>query len=192
MIVIQPDPAFVFPSGRYALVLNGMGYDFTVAGPIKSPEQCLEQVEAVNGTIVSECPPNRKSPNAALPSRTGWPSTGNSNLPGSPKLALSPRVDIDQRDSDPSVRRIRRRDKYHAFQGTTEITAGTRSALEAGAGSTGAAPRPLYGSSGSGQIDSFLRYWAGVPPARQNSTAVPRRQEGFVAHRPCRLWKYSL
>ena len=33
MIVIRSDPAdFVFPAGRYALVLKGVGYDFTVDG----------------------------------------------------------------------------------------------------------------------------------------------------------------
>ena len=56
MVVIQPSPDFVFPPGRYALVLNGYGYDFTVAGPITAPEQCLEQVQVVDGIVVSECP----------------------------------------------------------------------------------------------------------------------------------------
>jgi hypothetical protein len=56
MILIQPDPGFVFPAGRYALVLNGFGYDFTVVGPVTAPEQCLEQVEIVNGSVLSECP----------------------------------------------------------------------------------------------------------------------------------------
>jgi len=60
MIVIQPDAAFVFPAGRYALVLNGNGYDFTVPGPVTSPEQCLEQAEMLNGAVLSECP-NTKS-----------------------------------------------------------------------------------------------------------------------------------
>ena len=56
MIVIQPDPEFVFPPGRYALVLNGFGYDFTVAGPVTAPEQCLEQVQVTDGIVVTECP----------------------------------------------------------------------------------------------------------------------------------------
>ena len=56
MVVIQPSPDFVFPPGRYALVLNGFGFDFTVAGPITAPEQCLEQVQVVDGIVVSECP----------------------------------------------------------------------------------------------------------------------------------------
>lgn len=56
MVVIQPNPGFVFPPGRYALVLNGFGYDFTVAGTVTALEQCLEQVEVVNGAVLSECP----------------------------------------------------------------------------------------------------------------------------------------
>jgi hypothetical protein len=56
MVVIQPNPGFTFAPGRYALVLNGFGYDFTVAGKVTAPEQCLEQVEVVNGAVVSECP----------------------------------------------------------------------------------------------------------------------------------------
>ena len=50
MFVVQPDA--VLPAGRYALVLNGYGYDFTVAGPITAPEQCLEQTQVVNGVVV--------------------------------------------------------------------------------------------------------------------------------------------
>ena len=56
MVVIRPNPGFVFAPGRYALVLNGSGYDFTVAGTITAVEQCLEQVETVNGAVLSECP----------------------------------------------------------------------------------------------------------------------------------------
>ena len=55
MIVIQADPEFAFPAGRYALVLGGYGYDFNIAGPITAPEQCLEQAIVVNGTVLSEC-----------------------------------------------------------------------------------------------------------------------------------------
>lgn len=57
MIVIQPpNPEFVFPPGRYALVLNGYGYDFTVAGKVTAPEQCLEQTQITDGVVVTECP----------------------------------------------------------------------------------------------------------------------------------------
>jgi len=56
MILVRPEkPDFVLPAGRYALVFKGLGYDFTVAGPITDPAQCLERVAAVNGTRYSEC-----------------------------------------------------------------------------------------------------------------------------------------
>jgi hypothetical protein len=56
MLVFRPEPSdFVFPAGRYALVLNGQAYDFTVAGAVTEAAQCLERVEATNGTFYSEC-----------------------------------------------------------------------------------------------------------------------------------------
>jgi hypothetical protein len=56
MLRIEPEDGLVFPAGRYALMLNGEGYDFTVPGPITVMEQCLEQFQAQNGMILSECP----------------------------------------------------------------------------------------------------------------------------------------
>lgn len=55
MIIARGDEGFSLLPGRYALVLNGLGYDFTVAGPVTSPVQCLERVEAANGPIFTEC-----------------------------------------------------------------------------------------------------------------------------------------
>ena len=56
MLMIRPEnPDFVFPAGRYGLVIKGQAYDFTVAGPITEAAQCLEGVEASNGTFYSEC-----------------------------------------------------------------------------------------------------------------------------------------
>jgi hypothetical protein len=56
MIVIRSDPAdFVFPAGRYALVLKGIGYDFMVDGPVTDPAHCLERTDALNVPIYSEC-----------------------------------------------------------------------------------------------------------------------------------------
>ena len=56
MLLIRPEnPDFVFPAGRYGLVIKGQAYDFTVAGPITETAQCLEGVEASNGTFYSEC-----------------------------------------------------------------------------------------------------------------------------------------
>ena len=57
MLVLRPEnPDFLFPAGRYGLVIKGQAYDFTVAGPVTEPAQCLEGVKAANGTFYSECP----------------------------------------------------------------------------------------------------------------------------------------
>jgi hypothetical protein len=64
MLVITPESEdFVFPAGRYGLVIKGQAYDFTIAGPITEPAQCLEGVKAENGTFYSEC---RHSPEPQL------------------------------------------------------------------------------------------------------------------------------
>ena len=56
MIVIRPQTDdFVFPAGRYALVLKALAYDFTVAGPLTDPAHCLERTEAVGEPVYSEC-----------------------------------------------------------------------------------------------------------------------------------------
>jgi hypothetical protein len=56
MLLIQPENAdFELPAGRYVLVLKSQGYDFTVAGPVTDPSQCLERTEAANGTFYSDC-----------------------------------------------------------------------------------------------------------------------------------------
>jgi len=41
--------------GRYALVLSGKGYDFTIEGQVTDAAQCLERTNAMNGTVYSEC-----------------------------------------------------------------------------------------------------------------------------------------
>jgi hypothetical protein len=56
MVLFRPEtPDFVFPAGRYALVLKGQAFDFTVSGPITDPAHCLERTEAANGAFYSEC-----------------------------------------------------------------------------------------------------------------------------------------
>jgi hypothetical protein len=56
MLLVQPEKAdFGLPSGRYVLVLKSQGYDFTVAGDVTDPAQCLERTEAANGTFYSDC-----------------------------------------------------------------------------------------------------------------------------------------
>jgi hypothetical protein len=41
--------------GRYALVLRNQAYDFSIAGPISDPKQCLERLAANNGQFYSGC-----------------------------------------------------------------------------------------------------------------------------------------
>jgi hypothetical protein len=41
--------------GRYALILKGEAYDFSVAGEITDSRQCLESVAAANGAFYTEC-----------------------------------------------------------------------------------------------------------------------------------------
>jgi hypothetical protein len=56
MLLIQAaDPNFSLPPGRYVLALKNQGYDFTVAGKVTDPSQCLERTDAANGTFYSDC-----------------------------------------------------------------------------------------------------------------------------------------
>jgi hypothetical protein len=56
MLLVQSDkPDFALPAGRYVLVLGDQGYDFTVAGKVTEPSQCVERTDAANGTFYSEC-----------------------------------------------------------------------------------------------------------------------------------------
>jgi hypothetical protein len=53
MVIARPESPF--PPGRYVLVLKNVGYDFTVAGAITDPLQCLELTETVDMPVYSEC-----------------------------------------------------------------------------------------------------------------------------------------
>ena len=56
MILIRPDPTdLVLPAGRYALVLKGVAYDFTLDGPTTDSAHCLERTDALNSPVYSEC-----------------------------------------------------------------------------------------------------------------------------------------
>jgi hypothetical protein len=55
MILIHSDPDFTLPAGRYALVLKGVGYDFTVDGKVTDLAHCLERTDALNTPIYTEC-----------------------------------------------------------------------------------------------------------------------------------------
>jgi hypothetical protein len=57
MLLIQPEnPDFTLSPGRYVLALKSQAYDFTIAGEVTDPSQCLERTDAANGTFYSDCP----------------------------------------------------------------------------------------------------------------------------------------
>jgi hypothetical protein len=49
----NPDQAL--SGGRYALILKGQAFDFSVAGAVTDPKHCLERLAAANGSFYSEC-----------------------------------------------------------------------------------------------------------------------------------------
>jgi hypothetical protein len=56
MVVLRPaDPQQSLSPGRYALVLAGKGYDFTIEGQVTDAAQCLERSNVVGGIVYSEC-----------------------------------------------------------------------------------------------------------------------------------------
>jgi hypothetical protein len=56
MVLVKPENAApALPAGRYALIIKGQMFDFTVGGALTQTAQCLERTEAVNGTFYSEC-----------------------------------------------------------------------------------------------------------------------------------------
>jgi hypothetical protein len=56
MLTMQAEKSdFTLPAGRYVLALNNQGYDFTVAGKVTDPSQCIERTDAANGAFYSDC-----------------------------------------------------------------------------------------------------------------------------------------
>jgi hypothetical protein len=53
--VQSEDPDQALSPGRYALILRGQSYDFSIAGDVTDPKQCLERLAATNGQFYSEC-----------------------------------------------------------------------------------------------------------------------------------------
>jgi hypothetical protein len=49
------DPDVALTPGRYALIIKGQAYDFTVAGTATDDRQCLARLAAANGTFYSAC-----------------------------------------------------------------------------------------------------------------------------------------
>lgn len=55
MIVAHLDENVSLAAGRYALVVNRTGYDFTISGAVQSPAFCLEEFETSNGSVFNQC-----------------------------------------------------------------------------------------------------------------------------------------
>ena len=55
MIIAREDDKLTPTPGRYVLVVNGFGYDFTIAGSAPSSAHCLEQFDTENGPVFTEC-----------------------------------------------------------------------------------------------------------------------------------------
>ena len=55
MVMARLDDDVTLAAGRYALVLNRTGYDFTISAGASAAASCLEQFEAANGTVFNQC-----------------------------------------------------------------------------------------------------------------------------------------
>jgi len=56
MIVIRPvDADLLLPAGRYALVLKGAAYDFTVDGQVTDLAQCVTRGDEVDAPVYAPC-----------------------------------------------------------------------------------------------------------------------------------------
>jgi hypothetical protein len=49
------DPELQLAPGRYALILRGQAYDFTVPGEITDPRHCIERVVLTTGVLYTDC-----------------------------------------------------------------------------------------------------------------------------------------
>jgi hypothetical protein len=68
MIMARLDEGTSLAPGRYALVLNRTGYDFTIEGQVRSNDFCLEGFETTNGSVLTQCRLPASS-NASSPAR---------------------------------------------------------------------------------------------------------------------------
>ena len=55
MVIARLDEDTPLSAGRYALVFNRVGYDFTIKGPVQSLDFCLEGFETLDGTVFNQC-----------------------------------------------------------------------------------------------------------------------------------------
>lgn len=49
------DPTLELTPGRYALIIRGQAYDFTVPGEVVDPRHCIERVVLTSGTLYTDC-----------------------------------------------------------------------------------------------------------------------------------------
>ncbi|KJC45184.1 hypothetical protein UB31_21085 [Bradyrhizobium sp. LTSP849] len=49
------DPALELAPGRYALILKGQAYDFTIPGEITDPRHCIERIVLTTGVLYNDC-----------------------------------------------------------------------------------------------------------------------------------------
>ncbi len=49
------DPALELSPGRYAIIVRGQAYDFTVPGEVVDPRHCIERVVLTSGTLYTDC-----------------------------------------------------------------------------------------------------------------------------------------
>src|SRR5262249_30629496 len=55
MLIARTDDDAPLAAGRYALVVNRTGYDFSISGTPSSPQFCLEKFEVSNGSLFNQC-----------------------------------------------------------------------------------------------------------------------------------------
>lgn len=55
MIVLRSENPQILPSGRYALVVKNIAYDFTIDGKNSDSAHCLERTEALGEPVYTEC-----------------------------------------------------------------------------------------------------------------------------------------
>lgn len=56
MYEVEPrEQDLVLSAGRYALIIKGQAFDFSIDGTITDKRHCLDRIEAANGVFYSEC-----------------------------------------------------------------------------------------------------------------------------------------
>ena len=66
MVIEKLDDDLSLAAGRYVLVLNRSGYDFSINGVVQSPAFCLEEFESANGAVFNQCRPEQTPADKAV------------------------------------------------------------------------------------------------------------------------------